>query len=75
MSAKQVVNNIAEDDDPQVVLTFNGKDDEKVTLTVTVTIEGDARKVWEELADLSERAAVHEVAKDIFLDLTRDVAV
>lgn len=68
---EHIVTSVAEEADPQAVLTFNTEDGGKVIVTVTVTVEGDARKVWTELSQLSERQAIHEVAAAMFTELTR----
>lgn len=71
MTAERIISNVPEDADPQVVLTFNGKDGSEVKVTITLTVEGDLREVWTDLSGLTEREAVHQVAASVFQDLTR----
>lgn len=69
--AERTINNVADTEDPQVELTFNTEDGD-VKLTITVSIDGDARKVWTDLAEFTERGALHYVAAQIFEEITRD---
>lgn len=63
-----------ETEDPRLDLVFNVKDsEEQITVSVTVSSDGDVRRVWDELGDLSQGAALHELARSLFQDLTRDV--
>lgn len=60
--------------DPSMILTFQSSEGEEVTLTLTLTASGDVRTVWEQLADMGEREALHHLAGEMFQDITRDVS-
>lgn len=62
----------AEDtEDPRMDLEFKAPDGETVTLSLLLTVDGDLRKVYPQLESLSEREALHYVAKLLFDDATR----
>lgn len=63
-----------ENENPRLDLVFNVKDsEEQITVSVTVSSDGDVRRIWEELGGLSEGAALHEMARELFQDMVRDV--
>ena len=55
--------------DPSMVMTFRTDDDDSVAVTVTVSSDGDLRRVWSDLNDFSEREALHQFAGEMFQQL------
>ena len=56
--------------DPSMVMTFKTDDGDSVAVTVTVSTDGDLRRVWADLNDFSEREALHQFAGEMFQQLS-----
>lgn len=69
---ERIVQEVDATEDPSLVLTFSGEGGSEVTMKVTVGVEGDLRTVWPDLEGLDEREALHAVANDLFMYLTRE---